>query len=35
VKTFGILAVLVVASAAWRGVRGRSDAPDKKDQPVP
>lgn len=34
-KTLGVIAVLLVVSAAWRAVRGRSDVPDKTDQPVP
>jgi hypothetical protein len=34
-KTFGALAVLLVASVAWRIVRGRSNVPDSTDQPVP
>lgn len=34
-KTFGALAILFAAAFAWRAVRGRSNAPDRTDQPVP
>jgi hypothetical protein len=34
-KTFAVLGVIMVAVGIWRGVRGRADAPDKTDQPVP
>ncbi|HEY9230471.1 MAG TPA: hypothetical protein VIP11_27715 [Gemmatimonadaceae bacterium] len=34
-KTLGVIAVIMVSAAIWRGVRGRADAPDRSDQPVP
>jgi hypothetical protein len=34
-KTFGSLAVLVAASAAWRALRGKRSIHDSTDQPVP
>ena len=34
-KTFASLAVLVIASVAWKAVRGRSTVHDSSDQPVP
>ena len=34
-KTFGVIAVIVVTAGIWRGVRGRADVVDKTDQPVP
>lgn len=34
-KTFGVIAVVLAVAAIWRSVRGRADAPDKTDQPVP
>jgi len=34
-KTFGSIAVLFAAAFAWRSVRGKPDAMDRTDKPVP
>ena len=34
-KTFGAIVILAASHFAWDMVRGRADAPDQTDKPVP